>query len=112
MIRTSTYDDAKWKLVPVVATDEMVDAAANAPDDDCWNGAWLKSYAAALSAAPEHEDEGGSSDDPREFGCGIETTAKERYWQRRAAFWREHAVRLGYVPEDSRPLPPAPKGVG
>lgn len=39
------------------------------------------------------------SDDPREFGAGIETTSKERAWQKRAAFWREKAMMLGYDPE-------------
>lgn len=38
-------------------------------------------------------------EDPREFGAGIETTSKERAWQRRAAFWREKAMMLGYDPE-------------
>jgi len=42
---------------------------------------------------------GEGADDPHEFGVGIEPNPKARYWQERAAFWREWALQLGYVPE-------------
>lgn len=54
---------------------------------------------AALSAAPAEED------DPGELGVGIQPNPKARYWQERAAFWRETAKALGYVPPGDAAAP-------
>lgn len=41
-----------WQFVPKEPTREMLDAAAEAPDDDDWISAMAKAYAAMLAAAP------------------------------------------------------------
>lgn len=42
------------------------------------------------------------SDDPHEFGAGIEPNPKASYWYRRSVFWRGWAMQLGYVPTSER----------
>lgn len=52
--------------------------------------------------APVSQPESG--DDPGEFGIGIMPNPKARYWQGRAAFWRNQAIARGYkITEEADP---------
>lgn len=146
MIRTSTYDDAKWKLVPVVATDEMLRAAmaeaerhllgywSNAEcttDEERADKSNAEYWSAMLSAAPEHEDEGGwlpISEAPMD-GSLVTLGSAHGVWvgkyvpifasgYRPKNPWASLLLNHDHIPEPSgapthfRPLPPAPKGMG
>lgn len=52
-MKTSTYDETQWKLVPVTATKEMFDAAwYKTPDEEDLNEVWQAMVAAAPEAPP------------------------------------------------------------
>jgi HPt (histidine-containing phosphotransfer) domain-containing protein len=53
--RLSAQAEAGWRTVPVEPTREMLEAAADAPDDDDWLSAMAKAYRAMLAAAPDGE---------------------------------------------------------
>lgn len=55
------------------------------------DGAWPERDAPMREAAQEP-----TPDDPHEFGAGIVTDGKHRYWIERAQFWRGQAISLGY----------------
>lgn len=55
MIRTITFDDSIYKLVPLEPTDEMALEGLKASlDDQRING--LPQYKAMIAAAPEYQD--------------------------------------------------------
>lgn len=62
---------------------------------------------AGTHEAPVSQSESG--DDPGEFGIGIMPNPKARYWQGRAAFWRNEAIARGYKITEE-PDPPGDPG--
>lgn len=55
-MKTVTFDEKKWKLVPIEPTDEMCIAAISASlGDKAING--KPQWDAMIAAAPEHKEE-------------------------------------------------------